>query len=110
MNAADAAASRISSLDGVAPWPAVLERRTDRVEIDRVLQIEADRMVGRIALEIDQRVIARIAAHGDLVAAEIGGSCLRAPISCRPMISVAIADRAVEIGVAEAGDSGYPAD
>src|SRR6266853_6226413 len=43
------------------------------VEVFPVFQVEADDVVGRVAFEIDERVVARVAAHRGLVAAEVRG-------------------------------------
>ncbi len=50
-----------------------LDLRARAVEVLRALQVEADNMIGRIALEVDQRVVARVAAYRGLVAAKVGG-------------------------------------
>src|SRR5712691_4154484 len=55
-----------------------LDLRARLVEVVPVLEIEGDDMVRRIAFEIDQRVIARVAPHRCLVAAEIRGLALPA--------------------------------
>src|SRR5213594_952777 len=55
-----------------------LDLRDRLVEVVPVLEIEGDDMVRWIALEIDQRVIARVAPHRCLVAAEIRGLALPA--------------------------------
>src|SRR5712691_10898029 len=55
-----------------------LDLRARLVEVVPVLEIEGDDMVRRITLEIDQRVIARVAPHRCLVAAEIRGLALPA--------------------------------
>jgi len=51
----------------------LFQHLADGIEIVGVEQFEADRLIGGIAFEQRQRVIARVAAHADLVAAEIGG-------------------------------------
>ncbi len=51
----------------------LLDLGSSPVEVFPVLQVEADDVVGRVAFEIDERVVARVAAHRDLVAAEVGG-------------------------------------
>ena len=52
--------------------PGTLDFRADRVEIRRIQQVEAARVVGRIAFEVHQRVIAGVTANVVLVGAEIG--------------------------------------
>ena len=79
----------------------ILERRADRVEIDRVFQIEADRVVARIALEIDERVVARVAAHRHRIAAEISGFTFAAD-KLKAEDLGRVVDRAFEIARAEA--------
>src|SRR5438876_2236118 len=56
----------------------ILDLRARLVEVVPVLEIEGNDMVRWIALEIDQRVIARVAPHRCLVAAEIRGLALPA--------------------------------
>src|SRR5256885_10251665 len=48
------------------------------VEVPAIFQIEGDRMIRGIPLEIGQRVVARVAPHRCLVAAEIRGFALPA--------------------------------
>src|SRR5690348_3432090 len=79
----------------------ILESGADRVEIDRVFEIEADRMVARIALEIDESVVARIAAHRYDVAAEIRGFAFAAGELQAENLGRVI-DRAFEVARAEA--------
>ncbi len=55
-----------------------LDLRARLVEVVPVLEIEGDDVVRWIAFEIDQRVIARVAPHRCLVAAEIRGLALAA--------------------------------
>ena len=49
----------------------LFQRRSDRVQIVRIDQFQADRLIRGIALEIDKCMVPRIAAHLGLVAAEI---------------------------------------
>src|SRR5579875_3223242 len=49
------------------------QHRADGVDVGGIEEFEADGLVRRIALEESKGVIARVAAHADLVAAEIGG-------------------------------------
>ncbi len=75
--------------------------RAHRVEVRWVVQVEADSLVGRIALEIDQCVVARITAHRDLVAAEIR----RLALACDKLQADDVgceAHRAVKVGRADA--------
>src|SRR5258706_509167 len=51
----------------------LFDLRAATVEVPGDLEIEADDVVGRIALEIDQGVIGGVPAHRDFVAAEVGG-------------------------------------
>ncbi len=53
--------------------PCFLDLGTGLVEVFAIFQIEADSMVRGIAFEIDERVVARVAARRGLVAAEVGG-------------------------------------
>src|SRR6185437_7087465 len=73
----------------------ILESGADRVEI------EADRMVARIALEIDESVVARIAAHRYDVAAEIRGFAFAA-VELQAENLGRVIDRAFEVARAEA--------
>src|SRR5262245_42482247 len=50
----------------------------DTIHEPAVLQVEADDVVRGVALEIHQRVVARVAAHRGLVAAEVGRLALAA--------------------------------
>ena len=73
----------------------------DRIQRGGVVQVEADRLVGGIALEIDHRVVARVAAHRNLVAAEIGRLALaRDELQADDVGGEA--DRAIEVGRADA--------
>jgi len=74
--------------------------RADGVEIVGVEQVEADSLVGGIALDHRQGVIARVAAHPDLVAAEIGGLAF-ARSELQPDDVGQVFDRTLEIGRAE---------
>src|SRR6185437_277273 len=51
----------------------LFQGRADRIEVIRVDQFQADRLIGGIAFEIHQGMVAGVAAHIGLVAAEIGG-------------------------------------
>src|SRR5437773_27115 len=53
--------------------PRVFDLGAGLVEVLAVLQIEGDRVIRSVPLEIDQRVVARVAAYRCLVAAEVGG-------------------------------------
>src|SRR5881396_317279 len=53
--------------------PRLFDLGAGLVEVLAVLQVEGDRMIRRVPLEIDQRVVARVAAPRCLVAAEVGG-------------------------------------
>ena len=78
----------------------LLQHLADRIEIVGVEQFEADRLIGGIAFEQRQRVIARIAAHANLVAAEISGLAFaRRELQSDDVGQ--IADRGIEIGGAE---------
>src|SRR5882672_9453360 len=49
----------------------ILDLRASPVEVLRIAQVEAGNVIGRMTFEIYQRVVARVAAHRRLVAAEI---------------------------------------
>ena len=65
-------------------------------------QFEPDRLVRGIALEIHQRMVARVAAHLGLVAAEVGGVAF-ARDQLQPDDVGGEADRAIQVLRAEAG-------
>src|SRR5579862_9695742 len=85
---------------GMGAVATFVERGACRIEIGRVFQVEADGVVTVIALEIDKGVTARIAAHRDLVAAEVGGLAL-ARNQLQPDDLGREFDRALEIARAE---------
>src|SRR5439155_17491289 len=53
--------------------PRLFDLDAGAFEVLAPLQVEADHVIGRITLEIDEGVVARVSAHRHLVAAEIGG-------------------------------------
>src|SRR5439155_19368405 len=58
----------------VMHWvPRLFDLGAGLVEVLAVFQIEADDVVGRVSSEINERMVARVAAHRCLVAAEVGG-------------------------------------
>ena len=81
----DAVAARIGRSDERARPPSIaliarapmhrpfgaLQFRRHRVQVVRIGQVQPDRLIRRIAFEIHQRMVTRIATHFRLVAAEI---------------------------------------
>jgi hypothetical protein len=73
----------------------------DGVERGWVVQVETDGLIGGVAFEIDHGVVACVAAHGDLVAAEIRRLALTGDELQADDVG-GEADRAVEVGRADA--------
>ena len=73
----------------------------DGVERGRVVQVETDGLIGGVAFEINHGVVACVAAHGDLVAAEIRRLALTGDELQADDVG-GEADRAVEVGRADA--------
>src|SRR5689334_17825633 len=83
---------------------AVVDRAAGLLELDRggverlgIAQVEPDRVVARLAFEVHERVVARVAARAGLVGAEVRGLAL-ARHELQPDDRRRVLDRRLEVG------------